>query len=93
MATAQNIAKHSARLIELFSLTSSELDKTSETLLGFTVSWRYFELKVSEDEKNVTCSHSDSCESLKFIHFTGLATKSDGFFPYSFMLFTQRFVN
>ena len=93
MATAQNIAKHSARLIELFSLTSSELDKTSETLLGFTVSWRYFELKVSEDEKNVTCSHSDSCESFKFIHFTGLATKSDGFFPYSFMLFTQRFVN
>ena len=27
---------------------SSELDKT---LLGFTVSWRYFELKVSEDGK------------------------------------------
>ena len=68
MATAQNIAKHSARLIEPFSLTSSELDKT---LLGFTVAWRYFELKVSEDEKNVTYPHSDSCESFQFIHFTG----------------------
>ena len=32
---------------------------------------------------------TDSCESFKFIYFTGWATKSDGFFP---LLFMQRFV-
>ena len=47
---------------------------------------------MSEDRKNVTYSHSDSCESFKFIHFRGWATKSDGYFPYFFVLFTQRFV-
>ena len=35
---------------------------------------------------------TDSCESFKFTHFTGGATKSDGFFPYFLILFMQRFV-
>ena len=48
------------------------------TLFGITVSYRV--LKVSEDTKNVIYS-TDSCESFKFIHFRGWATKSDGFFP------------
>ena len=51
------------------------------TLFGITVS--YCILKVSEDTKNVIYS-TDSCESFKFIHFTGWATKSDGFFPLLF---------
>ena len=46
---------------------------------------------MSEDTKNVIYS-TDSCESFKFIHFTGWATKSDGFFPYFLILFMQRFV-
>ena len=60
--------------------------------LGLRFHGDILNLKCRKMEKNVTYSHSDSCESFKFIHFTGWATKSDGFFPYSFMLFTKRFV-
>ena len=49
-----------------------------------------FELKVSEDTKNVIYS-TDSCESFKFIHFTGWATKSDDFFSLLFNFIHAKF--
>ena len=64
------------RLFKLFSLTSL----IYWPCLGLRLHSGILNVKCRKIQKNVIYS-TDSCESFKFIHFTGWATKSDGFFP------------